>query len=645
MSSIDEVKDRIDIVDIVSETVQLRRSGKNYTGFCPFHSNTRTPAFVVFPETGTWRCFGQCNEGGDVFSYVMKKEGWDFSEALQQLAEKAGVELTTPSPEAQALAEEYDNLRDLLEEGATFFQHQLLNTPAGQIALEYLQQRDLRLETIEAFGLGYAPKSWDALSSYFRGKNSAVQDLIKVGLVSSREDADVTSSQDVYDRFRNRVMFPIRDDRGRMAGFGARILDPDDVPKFLNSPQTVVFDKGRLLYGLDRAKKAIRSQDQVVIVEGYLDVIALHQAGYETAVSPMGTALTDHQFRMLKRYTRNIVLALDSDAAGDKATIRGLEIAREILDHETDPVFDARGLLGYEARLRADIRVTTLPAGKDPDDVVNEDPQTWEKILTDAKPVVIHVMNTLSADRDIHDPKVKVEIANQVLPLIQDVPNSIERDTYRQRLARLLQVDERALMMDRRAQSRDVRSRRHTGKAGIGQLSSEVLAASAKTVHSLEAHILGVLLRRPDMLYQVDRRLQEAELPRLAGDDFQHAAHRSILQILRASIDQHQSEPRDFTLNSLSLTMMETADDLLERTEKFEPREERVLGDLMRALLDLRLRIVRQEIEHLRFLMETAQEQGDLKATQYQQSMVQHIQVLGRLNQAMGHYTGGLAST
>jgi len=645
MTSIDEVKARIDIVDIVSETVQLRRSGKNHTGFCPFHSNTRTPAFVVFPETGTWRCFGQCNEGGDVFSYVMKKEGWDFSEALQQLAEKAGVELTSPSPEAQVQAEEYDNLRDLLEEGATFFQHQLLNSPAGQIALEYLQQRGLRIETIEAFGLGYAPNSWDALSRYFRDKSTAVQDLIKVGLVSSRDDVDVMSTQDVYDRFRNRVIFPIRDDRGRMAGFGARILDPNDVPKFLNSPQTVVFDKSRLLYGLDRARKAIRSQDQAVIVEGYLDVIALHQAGYETAVSPMGTALTDHQFHMLKRYTRNIVLALDPDAAGDKATLRGLEIARETLDHDTDPVFDARGLLGYEARLRADIRVTTLPDGKDPDDVVNEDPQTWEKILADAKPVVMHVMDTLSANRDIRDPKVKVEIANQVLPLIQDVPNSIERDTYHQRLARLLQVDERALMMDSRAQARDIRPQRQTGKTGIGKLTSEALTATAKNVHSLEAHILGVLLRQPDMLYQVDRRLQEEGLPRIAGDDFQHAAHRSILQIIRASIDQHQSEPRDFTLNSLSLSMMETADDLLARTDTVEPREGRVLGDLMRALLDLRLRIIRQEIDHLRFLMETAQEQGDMKATQYQQSMVQHIQILGRLNQAMGHYTSRMAST
>ncbi len=645
MTSIDEVKARTDIVEIVSGTVELRRSGKNYTGFCPFHSNTRTPAFVVFPDTGTWRCFGQCNEGGDVFSYVMKKEGWDFSEALQQLAEKAGIELSPPTPEAQAQAEEYDNLRVLLEEGATFFQHQLLNTPAGRAALEYLQGRDLQIETIEAFGLGYAPHSWDALSNYFRDKGTPVQDLINAGLVSSRDDVDVMSTQDVYDRFRNRVIFPIRDDRGRMAGFGARILDPNDVPKFLNSPQTVIFDKGRLLYGLDRARKAIRNQDQAVIVEGYLDVIALHQAGYETAVSPMGTALTDHQFHMIKRYSRNIVLALDPDAAGDKATLRGLEIARESLDHENDPVFDARGLLGYEARLRADIRVTTLPTGKDPDDVVNEDPLTWEKILSDAKPVVMHVMDTLSANRDISDPKVKVEIANQVLPLIQDVPNSIERDTFRQRLARLLQVDERALMTDSRTQARDVRPQRRTGKTGVGQISPEVLSAPGKNVHSLEAHILGVLLRKPEMVYQVDRRLQEEGLPRLAGDDFQHAAHRSILQIVRDSIDQHQSEPRDFTLNSLSLSMMETADDLLARTDTVEPREGRVLGDLMRALLDLRLQIVRQEIDHLRFLMETAQEQGDLKATQYQQSMVQHIQILSRLNQAMGHYTSRMAST
>ena len=318
MSTIDEIKARLDIVDLVSESVQLRRSGKNYTGFCPFHSNTRTPAFVVFPETGTWRCFGQCNEGGDIFSYMIKKEGWDFAEAMRFLAEKAGVELKPVTPEEQAVAEEHDSLRLLLEEAVTFYQHQLLNTPAGQQALTYLHQRGLNNETIEAFGLGYAPQSWDATLSYFKSKNCKEGDLLAVGLLTQSSQGEAERGGEnpprTYDRFRHRIMFPIRDERGRMAGFGARILDPNDVPKFLNSPQTAIFDKGRLLYGLDRARKPIRNLDQAVIVEGYLDVIALHQAGFDNAVSPMGTALTERHLCLLKRYSCRIVMALDSDA-------------------------------------------------------------------------------------------------------------------------------------------------------------------------------------------------------------------------------------------------------------------------------------------------------------------------------------------
>ena len=308
----------------------------------------------------------------------------------------------------------------------------------------------MREETLEAFGLGYAPNAWEAGLEHFTSKGYRVEDLLACGLVTEREPGssehkDVIQKTDVYDRFRHRIMFPIRDERGRMAGFGARILNPEDVPKFLNSPQTAVFDKGRLLYGLDRARKPIRTQDQAVIVEGYLDVIALHQAGFENVVSPMGTALTEHQLYLLKRFSRRIILALDPDAAGDKATLRGLQIARQAMDHEQDPVFDARGLLGYEARLQADIRVTTLPPGMDPDEVVNRDAQEWQRILENARPIVVHVMETLAAGRDLDDPKVKNEIAAQVIPLIADVPSSIERDTYRQRLARLLHVDERVV--------------------------------------------------------------------------------------------------------------------------------------------------------------------------------------------------------
>ena len=237
MSVIDDVKARIDIVDLISESVQLRRSGKNYTGFCPFHQNTRTPSFVVFPETGTWRCFGQCNEGGDAFQFLIKKEGWDFSETLRYLAEKTGVELRPYTPQEAEQAEQNDHLRQLLEDAVTFYRHQLLNSSAGGEALAYLKNRGLDESVIESFGLGYAPKSWDATCNYFLQKGISQQDLVAVGLVSERE------SGGLYDRFRHRLMFPIRDERGRMAGFGARILNPEDLPKFLNSPQTELFDK------------------------------------------------------------------------------------------------------------------------------------------------------------------------------------------------------------------------------------------------------------------------------------------------------------------------------------------------------------------------------------------------------------------
>ena len=338
MTAVDEIKARLDIVDIVSETVKLRRSGRSYTGFCPFHPNAKTPAFAVFPESGTWRCFGQCNEGGDIFKYMMKREGWDFAETLRRLAERAGVTLETFTPERKAAEDEYERLRELLEEAVNFYQFQLLKTPAGQPALDFLTRRGVKPETIQAFGLGYSPAGYDGMVNHFNAKGFSTDDLLAVGLVVPRE------SGGVYDKYRNRVMFPIRDAAGKMTGFGARILDPNDIPKFLNSPQTVLFDKSHLLYGLNFARKPIRALDQVVIVEGYLDVILLHQAGFDNTVSPMGTALNEDQFRLLKKFTRRIVLALDADAAGEKATLRGLDLARNALDHETELAFDAHGL-------------------------------------------------------------------------------------------------------------------------------------------------------------------------------------------------------------------------------------------------------------------------------------------------------------
>jgi len=261
MSVIDEIKSKVDIVDLASEAgVKLRHAGRNYTGFCPFHENKHTPSFVIWPDSGTWRCFGQCNEGGDIFKFVMKRENLDFKEALDKLAARAGVQVPTFTRQTPEQKEAHDRLHILLEDAIIFYRSHLM---ANKGLLTYLRQkRGLTDVSMETFGLGYAPNAWDSALTHFIQRGYSEQDLAEAGLISPRD------SGGFYDRFRNRLMIPIRDENGRMAGFGARIVDPNDVPKFLNSPETPIFVKGHLLYGLDRARKPIRTVDQAVIVEG-----------------------------------------------------------------------------------------------------------------------------------------------------------------------------------------------------------------------------------------------------------------------------------------------------------------------------------------------------------------------------------------
>jgi DNA primase len=627
MSSVEEIKSRLDIVDLVSETVQLRRSGKSYSGFCPFHSNTRTPSFVVFPETGTWRCFGQCAEGGDIFKFVMKKEGWDFPEALRRLAEKAGVQLRAPSPTEQAAKEQHGRLRDLLEEAVTFFSHQLTGTEAGKPVLKYLHDRGIKDSSIQTFGLGYAPDSFDALTAHLQSHNFTIEEMRDAGLLSEREDGRR------YDRFRHRLMFPIRDGSGKMAGFGARALRDGDQPKYLNSPQNALFDKGNLLYGLDKAKKAIRSDDQVVIVEGYFDVIGLNQADFGNAVSPMGTALGEGQLRQLKRLSKRMVLALDADAAGDKATLRGLEVARQSMDREADPVFDARGLLHNEGRLQADIRVTALPNGLDPDEIVIKDAEAWPKILKEAKPIVEHVMLSLAKGLDLEDAKVKRELATQVLPLINDIPSAVERDSYIQKLSHLLHVDERSLLSERPARRRAQPRRRITATAVPRETSITPIADDSN--YKLESHCVSIIIRTPELMYRVDRALQEAGLPRLSSSDFENSDVQEMFRLALEGLEQDVLEPSSYALQNLPLPLVDRADELLVTSEEFDPNTERVFEDLLRSILLLRRRTLRKNNEQMRFLQEDAQQAGDLKASEYQQVMLQNIVTLQRLDKAL----------
>src|SRR5512138_2090355 len=544
MSQIDEIKSRIDIVDLVGETVKLRRTGKNYSGLCPFH-NEKTPSFIVSPDRQTWRCFGQCNEGGDVFKFVMKKEGWDFKEALTFLADRAGVKLESFKPENPQEKETHERLRGLLEEAVLFYRHHL-TTPAGAHALTYIHEKRLLTDaTIETWGLGYAPSGWEVALKYFREKGYTDQELFEAGLVTQRE------SGGLVDRFHNRLMFPIRDENSRMVGFGARILDPNDFPKFMNSPETPLFSKSRLLYGLDRARKPIRTANQAVIVEGYLDVIAVHQAGFENVVSPMGTALTEDQLRLLKRFTRRIVLALDPDAAGRSAVLRGLEAARQTLDRTDELGFDARGLLRHEARLQADLRVATMPDDLDPDEIVARDKSEWARLIENAKPIVTHVMETLATGQNLNDPKIKNQIAAQVLPLIEDLPNPLERDTYRQQLARLLRVDERALVSASPAVPQVKRSNRPVQTPQKQVVAPQKIAVTVSSSKMVEEYIVGVLFRRPELLYRLDRLLQQYGLISLTAEDFEYTDHQMMFRLIRESVEQDNAEHVDFVMNSI----------------------------------------------------------------------------------------------
>jgi DNA primase len=617
MSTVDEVKERIDIVEVVGETVKLRKSGKNYTGFCPFHPNTRTPAFVVFPDSGTWRCFGACNEGGDVFRFLMKREGWDFPETLRFLAQRAGVEVKPPPAEAAEADEERQRLRELLEAAAGFYRHSLLETPRGREARDYLHRRGVNDESLEAFQIGYAPESWEATRQFLTGRGFREEEQLEVGIVAQRE------SGERLDRFRHRIMFPVRDGRGRLCGFGGRVMDPNDIPKFLNSPQTPLFDKGRLLYGFDLARKAIRQADQAVVVEGYLDVIALHQAGFPTAVSPMGTALTEDHLRLLKRATRRIVLALDPDAAGTKAALRGVDLARQTLDRDADAVFDPRGFIRYEGRLNTEIRIAALPEGKDPDEIVAERRDSWPAIVDSAKPVVEYVLDGLTEGADLEDSKVKAAIARQVLPLIEDVADPVEREAYRQSLARRLRVDERSVQSPRAA-GRPARRRMGPVESAPAR---EAPASGAVLAPLFERFCLGLLLRDPEILYRVDRRFAGLDLQRLSGEDFSGTDSQAIFSAVRSALAQDDEEPSERWPRELAPELLEQAEQLVAEAGDADLLLPRVQAEAVHHALRLRRRHLESELVELRYRLQSAQD--DPEAAEDMRGLMHELQRLG----------------
>ena len=525
MSVIDDIKDRIDLVDLVGETVKLKKSGRTFTGFCPFHSNTRTPSFVVWPETGTWKCFGACNTGGDAFTYLMKRDGLEFRDALEALAARTGVELPRQAA-SQEVAEKSDRLREAVAAAAQWFNYLLTHNPQAHVALDHLRRRGVSDATIEKFQLGYALDDWHALENYLNGKGFKREELIDAGLLVSRDDGNV------FDRFRNRLMIPIYDGKGRPIGFGARALKDSDEPKYLNSPQTDLFDKSHTLYALHFARSAIRETGRAVIVEGYLDAIAAHQGGFANVVASLGTALTEAQLRQLKKLTKRFVLALDADIAGLNAMLRGLETARD--------VFNLRGLVALEGKMQADFRALVLPKDQDPDDVIRHEPGKWTDLVDKAKPVVEYVIDTLAAAHDLDTPKEKVALVEEVTPFLIVMGSPVERATYVQRLARLLRVDERAVIEQIKNFERSQRVKR-----------SGASTEPTRTIADRERYCLTELLRAPYALQAIDDALSRAELPPFDVEDFDDVTHRTAFTALQAALAETSDPKIDDVLDRL----------------------------------------------------------------------------------------------
>ncbi|MSR85415.1 DNA primase [Candidatus Uhrbacteria bacterium] len=426
MDAAQEIKSRLDVADIVGEYLPLKPAGSGaFKALCPFH-HEKTPSFYISRPRQSWHCFG-CDQGGDIISFVEKMEGMEFREALELLAQKAGVTLPQYDGEKASLRKRLYEVNDL---AVKFFRASLAQLPQAEHARAYVKKRGLDDLTLDLFKLGYAPGEWSALTDALIKRGVTAEELLQTGLVSKRENGS-----GVYDRFRDRLMFPIADIHGNIVGFTGRILSDTKNPstgsgraeaKYVNTPETIIYRKSAVLYGMDKAKGDIRQKNLAIIVEGNMDVIGSHQFGVANVVAASGTALTSEQLALIKRFTTNLSMAFDQDAAGQAATLRGLDLAR------------AQDF---------SIKIITLPpeAGKDPDDAVRKDPELWKQAIVDAVPIMDWIYRMAFRDQHGHTPDEKKKISQTLLPEIQRIAHPVERDHWLKRLGTDLGVSESAL--------------------------------------------------------------------------------------------------------------------------------------------------------------------------------------------------------
>lgn len=501
MAVTDEIKARLDIVDYIQKYVPLKRGGRTWKAACPFHAEN-TPSFVVDPERQTWRCFGACSTGGDVIEFAMKQNGWSFGETLQELGKLTGVEVKSRSPQQRQQDEQLDKLRGLLEQAAHTYHIGLTGSsePNAQAALRYLREnRGLTDETIKSFNLGYARPGWDNLLDTLKKMGYTEDQIVETGMAIRAEGGKV------YDRFRNRLMIPIRDDRGRVIGFGARALDPGDNPKYLNSPQTPLFDKSRTVYGLDMAKRTIADTDTAVVVEGYMDVIQAHQCGFRNVVAQMGTALTETQ---IARLPSRIVLALDGDSAGQQATHHALE---------------------HLARSERDVRIAQMPDGVDPDSLLRDAPDHWSSFIDEAEPLPEYIITTamqeLSAQATVPE---RFALAKKLIPILVACESDVLRKANVQMLALHLQLPERELLAITPEKNRP----------------QSVAASAPQAAVGIELNLICSMLADSTYLPMASRELRTLEQTAPNAQDF--TGWGWLFELTQAALNQWEEEPLDY---------------------------------------------------------------------------------------------------
>jgi len=419
-SPIEEIKNRLEIADVIGGYLKLKKAGANLMAVCPFHSEKK-PSFFVSPSKQIWKCFG-CGKGGNIFDFIMEIEGVEFGDALRILAQQAGVELKRVRPE---LKSKRQRLYEVSELAAKFYQKQLEASSVGKEAKDYLLGRKISEESIKNWRLGYAPDSWQGLSDFLQKRGYSKDEIVEAGLAIRGE------GNKFYDRFRGRIMFPVFDFNSQVIGFGARIFESarqkakaekqENMAKYLNTPNTLLYDKSYTLYGLNNAKVDIRKENSCILVEGYTDVILSHQAGAKNAVSASGTALTPYQLNILKRYSDNLVLSFDMDVAGDTATKRGIGLAQE---------------KGFN------IKVLIMPEDNDAADVISRNPEEWQEIIKNAQEILDFYFKTTLAKLDRKTPEGKKEIAKILLPVLKRISNKIVRFHWIQKLAQELETRE-----------------------------------------------------------------------------------------------------------------------------------------------------------------------------------------------------------